>query len=233
MYIYGILTSEVEEVDEVKLRRYFAASIKNLLDILDTCKEINYTGYALFSGRPTASQKKKCHELFKRNDEEWRIYKNNYQEYNYYTVSNYGRVQHFIYGKFRYLLPVIKNGSRRRTIKLNNNYSSNISVTKLVGICFLGDLEEGYCYAKKNWLIKEDRLSNVEKMTKKEFRQRQGRLTKKAIAVINEDTGVRREYSSVKEAAAKEYIHQSILSKYLHDNSDNSNRLGVKVKFIK
>lgn len=75
MYIYGILTSEVEEVDEVKLRRYFAASTENLSDDLDTCKEINYTGYALFSECPTTFQKKKCHELFYRNNEEWRIYK--------------------------------------------------------------------------------------------------------------------------------------------------------------
>lgn len=231
MYIYGILTSEVEEVDEVKLRRYFAASIENLSDDLDTCKEINYTGYALFSECPTTFQKKKCHELFYRNNEEWRIYKKNYQEYNYYMVSNYGRVQHFIYGKFRYMLPIIKRGTRIRVVKLSNNYSSNISVTKLIGICFLGELEEGYYYTKKNHLIKEDNLSNVEKITKKEHHKRCGRLRRKAVEVIHVETGVRNEYSSVTEAAAKEYMHQSNLSKYLIDGSGDS--AGIKVKFIK
>lgn len=142
-------------------------------------------------------------------DEEWKKIQN-----STYEVSNYGRFRRKYKHKFRYLKTFRKDSIQ--VIKLFiNEKGKNYNVAKLVVEIFCRPLKIDEVVYHRNGIISDNRLSNMEIVTKMEAGRRTGwQAKRKSIVMLDEEGVIKQAFKGTRDAADKLFISRQTVSDY-------------------
>lgn len=131
-----------------------------------------------------------------------------------YEVSNYGRVRKFYKYKYRYL-KTFRKGSLQ-IIKLTiEGKGKDYNVAKLVMESFNRKLVQDEVVYHKNGIISDNKLSNLEIMTRSESGKRTGWQSRRKGIVMLDDNGIISNiFKGTRDAANKLFISRQTVSDY-------------------
>lgn len=131
-----------------------------------------------------------------------------------YEVSNYGRFRRLYKHKYRYL-KTFRKGSIQ-IIKLTiEEKGKDYNVAKLVAEIFYRKFKQDEVIYHKNGIISDNRLSNLEIITRLEAGKRTGWQSRRQAIVMLDTEGVIKEvYKGTRDAANKLYISRQTVSDY-------------------
>lgn len=142
-------------------------------------------------------------------DEIWRSILN-----SKYEISNYGRIRKFYKYKYRYLKTFRKGALQ--IIKLHiDGKGKDYNVGKLAVETFMRKLEPNEVIYHKNGIISDNRLSNLEIITRSEAGKRTGwQSHRKSIVMLDTDGVITKVFKGTRDAAEKLFISRQTVSDY-------------------
>lgn len=149
-------------------------------------------------------------------DEEWRDIDN-----SNYEVSNYGRVRRKYKHNYRYLNTFRKGAVQ--IIKLHiNGKDKSYNVARLVVETFKRKLKEDEVAHHKNGIVSDNKLSNLEIITRREAGKRTGWQSKrKGIVMIDDDGVISKIFKGTREASDILFISRQTVSDYCNKKVKN------------
>lgn len=141
---------------------------------------------------------------------------------NKYLISNYGRVKKINKSSVQYMLPYQRKGKGNLFVKIDRK---EIKVGHLVAEVYLRKWGSKERVVRKNGIVTDDYVSNLEIITTKELGRRTGFKAKSmGVVKIDAESGeVLNEYRSAREAARNYFLsYQAILDRCngVHGQSD-------------
>lgn len=132
-----------------------------------------------------------------------------------YEISNYGNIRR-IYQNVAKDLKTYRKGSICITkITLKNGKRKEINIGKLVAETFIRKLKANEVIYHKNGYILDNRIENLEIITKKEQGKRTGFLSRqRAIVMLDKDGVINRVFKGTREAAKELFISRQTVSDY-------------------
>lgn len=170
-------------------------------------------------GEASVNQRREWYAKEKYEDEAWL---NLSGTKNKYLISNYGRVKRIYKTSERLLLPYQRKGRGNLFVKIDGR---EIKVGHLVAEVFLRKWGSDERVVRKNGIVTDDYVGNLEIITTEELGKRTGFKSKSmAVVQIDAETGeVVNEYRSAREAARNYFLsYQVILDRCngVHSQSD-------------
>lgn len=142
-------------------------------------------------------------------NEEWKSILN-----SKYEISNYGRVRRFYKYNYRYL-KTFRKGSIQIVKLTINGRCKDYNVAKLVVETFIKKLKDYECIYHKNGIIPDNRLSNIEIITRSEAGKRTGwQSRRKGIVMLDKDGIISKVFKGTRDAADKLFISRQTVSDY-------------------
>lgn len=131
-----------------------------------------------------------------------------------YEVSNYGRFRRKYKYKYRYL-KIFRKGSLQ-IIKLTiEGKGKDYNVAKLVVESFVRKLKPDECVYHKNGIISDNKLSNLEILTRSEAGRRTGwQSHRKGIVMLDNEGIISKVFKGTRDAADKLFISRQTVSDY-------------------
>lgn len=131
-----------------------------------------------------------------------------------YEVSNYGRFRKFYKYRYRYLKTFRKGALQ--IIKLHiAGKGKDYNVAKLVMESFNRKLEQNEVVYHKNGIISDNKLSNLEIITRSEAGKRTGwQSHRKGIVMLDDNGVISKIFKGTRDAANKLFISRQTVSDY-------------------
>lgn len=131
-----------------------------------------------------------------------------------YEVSNYGRFRKFYIHKYRYL-KTFRKGSQQ-IIKLHiNGKGKDYNVAKLVIESFKRKIKKNEVAYHKNGIISDNRLSNLEILTRSEAGRKTGwQSRRQAVVMLDKDGTIEKVFNGTRDAASQLFISRQTVSDY-------------------
>ena len=131
-----------------------------------------------------------------------------------YEISNYGRVRKFYKYNYRYL-NTFRKGSIQIVKLTIDGKGKDYNVAKLVAEIFIKKLKDDECVYHKNGIISDNRLSNIEIITRSEAGKRTGwQSHRKGIVMLDKDGIISKVFKGTRDAADKLFISRQTVSDY-------------------
>lgn len=142
-------------------------------------------------------------------DEKWKQIQN-----SKYEVSNYGRIKRNYKNKSRILSTFRKGTIQIVKIKVENK-AKDYNVAKLVIESFIRKLNNNEVVYHKNQIISDNRLQNLEIITRQEAGKRTGSISKrKAVILLNDENDIIKVFQSAREAGKFLYMSGQTVCDY-------------------
>lgn len=210
LYLYDPKTNVSTKTDHKTLMGITGMTFSGLSRARKNGGKIRVIGCYLTEGIAPLKQRQAWYAEESYEDEAWKPLKNT--EGNY-LVSNYGRVQRIYKTTKRFMLPYQRKGEGNLWVKIDGK---EIKVGHLVAKVFLRKREAHERVIRKNGIVTDDYVSNLEIVSKKVLGERTGFKSKSMPVVqIAEASGeVVNEYRSAREAARNYPLsYQAILDR--------------------
>lgn len=138
-----------------------------------------------------------------------------------YEVSNYGRFRRKYKYKYRYL-KTFKKGALY-ILKLHiNDKDKDYNAAKLVIESFVRKLKPDECVYHKNGIISDNKLSNLEILTRSEAGKRTGwQSRRKGIVMLDNEGVISKVFKGTRDAADKLFISRQTVSDYCNKRVKN------------
>lgn len=134
-----------------------------------------------------------------------------------YEVSNYGRIRRLCKYKYRYL-NTFKKGAIYIIKLYINKERKDYNVAKLVIENFVRKLEDDEVVYHKNGIISDNKLSNLEIITRSEAGKRTGwQSHRQAVVMLDEEGIIKEIYNGTRDAAEKLFISRQTVSDYCNN----------------
>ena len=131
-----------------------------------------------------------------------------------YEVSNYGRFRKFYKYKYRYLKTFKKKSVWIIKLYINGK-GKNYNVAKFVVESFIRKLKKNEVVYHKNGIISDNRLSNLEIITRSEAGKRTGWQSKRQAIIMLDSNGIiKKVFQGTRDAAKQLFISKQTVSDY-------------------
>lgn len=131
-----------------------------------------------------------------------------------YEVSNYGRFRRFYKYKYRYLKTFKKGSIWIIKLYINGN-RKDYNVAKSVIESFVRKLEKNEVVYHKNGIISDNRLSNLEILTRSEAGKRTGwQSNRQSIVMLDSNGIIKKVFKGTRDAANQLFISRQTVSDY-------------------
>jgi NUMOD4 motif len=177
-------------------------------------KKIKNIGCYVSVEEMSSKQRKKWYESEEYQDEAW---KEIIGSDGKFKISNYGRVKRVYKNHESFMLPYLRKKKGNLYVKaMYKNKYSDYKIGLLVAVHFLREPKEGEFIVRKNGIITDDYVGNLQFLSKVELGKKYGHKAKsKEVVQIDKQTGeIINEFRSAREAGRKtNFSYQAILDR--------------------
>lgn len=211
LYLYDPRTNISTKTSYKKLQGITGRAKDSLMTACSKGNKIRSIGCYITRGIAPLKQRKQWYAAEKYDDEAWLYVTGTNKQFK---VSNYGRVKRVYKTKENFLMPYQLKGKGNLFVKM---IDKNIKVSHLVADHFIRERKPNERVARKNGIITDDYVGNLEILTLQELGRRTGykvSTAKEVLQICAKTNEIVNEYRSSREASRNYFMsYQAILDR--------------------